>query len=315
MRLTRPDYWAKDYRVAFDRLSPARSGPHRPRHGDGARPRRARGDRAGRRRLDPAGAVRRPDHLDRSHERLLATADAAVGRGGQRRPPRGARDARVSRLGDRGRRWGRGGGQRGEPGLDVAREEGRPVLSRRTRRAQAPRPGLGTGTASSHRPRVSSSIPATAPSCPTDSLVTRSPTSRCAGAPAKSQRPPTRCSGPSAGCIRTPPGCHRSCWTTAASCASPRSCVSPTIPASSRSVTSRRPTRCARPPETGPTDCWPATSGPISQASRSGPFIRPDGGGAQCWACSTTAWRCSPRPATRFGSRHGRSTDSSEASS
>ena len=137
MRLTRPDYWAKDYRVAFDRY----------RRLDRARI--VHGTLTG---LDLAARAVTVQHADGSTQQEpydVLIISTGVTNGFWRQPElqstdevsAGLRAAHetlaVSRLGDRGRRWRRGREQCRQPGLDVARQAGRPVLSRRARPAHS----------------------------------------------------------------------------------------------------------------------------------------------------------------------------------
>ena len=128
------------------------------------------------------------------------------------------------------------------------------------------------------------------------------------GAPASPRLPPTPCSGRSGGCSPTPTGCRRSCSTTSGFVRVTPELRVPGHEVSSRSATSRRPTRCAAPPAIAGMHWWPTTSAPNSRVDRCAPFGRRTADGVRCWASSPTGWRSSCPPARCSASRPGRST-------
>ncbi len=130
MRLARPDEWARDYRIAFDRY----------RRLD--RVRRVHATLTG---LDVGARKVRlttaeGEETEEPYDVLVISTGVTNGfwrrpalqthRGDRDRPARAARPAGGECVGDRRRGWGRGGEQRGEPGPHLAGQAGRRSTSR-----------------------------------------------------------------------------------------------------------------------------------------------------------------------------------------
>ena len=203
VRLSRPDDWARDYWIPFDkfrRLDRVRT-VQATLTGVDLAARTVFGVRRGWRN-DRRG-VRHADHFDRREQRLLAPADTAVGRRDQRRPARRTPAAGRCRLGDRAGRRRRGGEQRGQLGNHLAGQARRPVLPRRSRTGRVSPSDVEPHPGPADRPRRGPAPGTPRRAARTAPPARRSPANRSSGAPANPRPPRTRCSGRSGKCNPT----------------------------------------------------------------------------------------------------------------
>ena len=134
--------------------------------------------------------------------------------------------------------------------------------------------------------------------------ITTDPVAFSTGQP---DAPADATSGPSDGSGPTLPRCPTRCWTRTASSGSLLTSPSSGRPGCSPSATSRLRIRCAVRPATGPTGCSPGTSGAIWPGAHSAATAPAVGVGARSSGSSRTDCACSRRRDDPFASRRGRS--------
>ena len=269
LRLTRPEWWAPGL------PPPLRAAP-------GARPgaaRARRAHRAGPGRPAGRGHRRRRGERPRSRTTSLVIA-TGVSNGFWRRPDvesagqvaAGIEDAHRrladARL-DRGDRRGSGGREHGlERGPGVAGQARRPLLPGREGACPSTTAGSGPGSRASSPGRRGP--PPRSPRRRTARLRLRpdhrpSPSSGAPGQEAIQADAVVWAIGRTAPQHRLAAGGAPRRGRLRAGRPRPQGPRAPT--ACSRSVTSPRPTRCARPPGTSRSSCWPATSAPTSSGT------------------------------------------------
>ena len=294
MRLSRPDDWARDYWIAFDRFRGL------------DRVRTVHGTLTG---VDLAArqvVVERDDGTTATEDYDALVISTGVTNGFWRRPTlqsaadvgadlRAAHDRLADAdVGRRDRRWCGGGQQRRQPRAHLAGQARRPVLPRRAPAARAPPEDLGPHPAPARPTSGSGCTAGTAPSCPTVSRATRSPAGRCSGAPG-----------------RRPPSADAVLW--AIGRVTPNTGWLPSdmldddgfVRVDARPA-GARPARCVRRrrrrrhrpaaqfgPQPGRRAAGPQRPRRVRRASRCAPTGHRSGGGVRCSGLSPTGWRSS----------------------